>query len=77
MMREALLRRLEAIEEARRLRHRAAMGIIHIVFDRLDGSEMEADYAEAPGFICYRRPDEALADFEARCDEELRIGKPQ
>jgi hypothetical protein len=49
MMREALLRRLEALEKSRRTRDRAATQIIHITFPPLD-----PQYAEGPhGFICY------------------------
>jgi hypothetical protein len=73
MMREALLRRLEVLEESRAMRHRAATQIIHIVFPGLD-----PDYAEGPNdFICYRRPGEELAAFENRCAEELLAHNPR
>jgi hypothetical protein len=73
MMREAFRKRLEAVEESRRLRHCAATQIIHIHFPGLD-----PDYAEGPGdFICYRHPGEELEVFENRCCAELLAHNPR
>jgi hypothetical protein len=75
MTHETLQRRLEALEESRALRHRAACQIIHITFPPVD-----PQFAEGPhGFRCDRLPHESLKDFECRCSAELlsHINQPK
>ena len=72
-MHEAFRRRLEVLEEARKLQQRAAAhGVISIVFHGL-----QSTYAEANGFVCYRRADEDLADFESRAEVEVLASNPR
>jgi hypothetical protein len=64
---EAQRRRLALLEQASGLRQRAAMQVVSIVFEG-----WEATIAEGPdGFICHRRADEDLADFEERAQREV------
>jgi hypothetical protein len=78
-MRENMWGRLEALEEARKLRD-APLLIRHINFICADGSEVEATLAKGPdGFIRRRAIGEELDAFKARvdgeCEAEYRIGK--
>jgi hypothetical protein len=71
-MHDAFRRRLEALEETRRLQRHAE---VHIVSITLEG--MESTFCEGPqGFCCYRRPFEELRDFEARAEAECRAYIP-
>jgi hypothetical protein len=74
-MHEAFRRRLVALEETRKLRRQAETHIISVM---CEGAE--ATYAQGPrGFICHRRDDEELTDFEDRAEHECRayIPRPQ
>jgi hypothetical protein len=72
MMRESLWRRLEAVEESRRLR-KAALESVYIVFPGLDPTQ----HISGPrGFICHRDTGEALDQFERRADGAFRLANP-
>jgi hypothetical protein len=71
-MHDAFRRRLEALEETRKLQRQAEMHIISVMCEGL-----ESTYAEGPrGFICHRRADEELIDFEDRAELECRAYIP-
>jgi hypothetical protein len=62
MTREALHKRLEALEASRANRERAATNVIHIVFPGLS-----VTHCDGPdGFVCRRYDDESIDAFEAR-----------
>ena len=74
-MHEAFRKRLEALEETRKLQDLAATQIISVTYEG-----MESTFCDGPqGFRCYRRPFEELRDFEARAEAECRayIPRPQ
>jgi hypothetical protein len=72
-MHDAFRRRLEALEETRKLQRQAATQIISIVAEGL-----ESTFCDGPdGFVCYRRPFEELRDFEARAEAECRAYIPR
>jgi hypothetical protein len=74
-MHDAFRRRLEALEETRKLQDLAATQIISVTYEG-----MEATFAQGPrGFICYRHANEELVDFHDRAEAECRsyIPRPQ
>jgi hypothetical protein len=72
-MHEAFKKRLQAIEEARKLQHEAAQSI----FIEFPDASWEITCASGPcDFICRRDPGEPRDHFEIRTDHEFRSAFP-
>jgi hypothetical protein len=73
-MHEMFRKRLEALEEARKLQ-RLGMRSLYICFE---GASWETKEASGPAnFVCRRHDGEPLEAFEGRCDTEFRIAYPR
>jgi hypothetical protein len=69
-MHERFKRRLEILEEHRRMRN-APVEVRHICFVDRDRREIDATRAIGPGdFCCYRNAGEGLAEFKQRASDE-------
>ena len=76
-MREPWLRRLEALEEARKLQDDLPE-ITCINFIRADGRPVEVTFAsDLGGFVCHRNADEPLAAFKDRAHDEYAATNPR
>jgi hypothetical protein len=74
MMRETFWKRLEALEEVRKLQDGPVV-IRQLCFINPDRTEVEATIARGPGdFICRREPGESLDEFKARASRECPPG---
>jgi hypothetical protein len=73
-MHEAFKKRLEALEEARKLQ-REALQSIYVCFE---GAGWDPSRADGPAnFVCWRHDGEPLEAFEGRCDTEFRVAYPR
>jgi hypothetical protein len=73
---KAIKKRLDVLEERRRLQ-RPATEIFQIWFVEIDGS-FNPSFAEGPdGFICRRLPEESVEEFRLRADAEVLARRPK